>query len=135
MPARQLLNPPFLLLSRHTLLDRLGPPQPDSHFHARPEPVEDRHQAIDGEAAEIRIADTREVGCRDPGAPMSRAHAQAFPIERLDDFGSEDCLELLGIRVLVPEVAENTPAPAHHFRLFAFYRNISFSLILLCCRI
>jgi hypothetical protein len=104
------LVPPVLLPSRHTLRHRFSPPHPDFNFHTRPKAVENRDQATGGEAPEISIADTREVGRRDPGAAMSRAHAQAFPSERLDDFGSEDRLELLGTRVLVPEVAENIPA-------------------------
>ena len=37
-----------------------------------------------------------------------------FPIERLDDFGREDRLELLGVRALVPQIAEHIPASAHH---------------------
>jgi hypothetical protein len=100
------------LLSGHTLLDRFSPAHPDFHFDVRPEPVENRHQAIDGEAAEIGAADTREVGGRNSGAGMSRADAQAFPIERLDDSGGKDRLELPGVRVFVLEVAENIPASA-----------------------
>jgi len=50
-------------------------------------------------------------GCRDPGAAVSRAHAEAFPIEHLDDFGGENRLELLGVRVLVPKVVENISVP------------------------
>jgi hypothetical protein len=59
---------------------------------------------------------------------VRRAHAQVLPIERLDDFDSEDGLELLNIRVLAPKVAEDVSAPAHHFQLFVLHRNISFSL-------
>jgi hypothetical protein len=33
-------------------------------------------------------------------------HGQALPVERLDDFGSEDRLELLDVRILVPQIAE-----------------------------
>jgi len=82
------------LLGGHILRDGFSQLHPDFHFHAQPEPVEDRHQAIDSETPEIRVADTREVGCRNAGAPMSRAHAQAFPIERLDDFGGKDRLDM-----------------------------------------
>ena len=66
------LVPSVLLLSGHTLLDRFSPPHLDFHFHARPEPLQDGHQAIDGETPEISIADTREVGCRNGGAAMSK---------------------------------------------------------------
>jgi hypothetical protein len=56
---------------------------PDFHFHARPEAIGDRNHAIDGEASEIRIADTGEVGCRNPGAGMSRARLAAIRDFRL----------------------------------------------------
>jgi hypothetical protein len=59
------------LLNGHSSLDPFSPPHPDFHFHARPEPVEDRHQSIRGEAPEIRIADTPEVGGCNPGARMT----------------------------------------------------------------
>ena len=37
---------------------------PDLHLHPRPKPVDDRHEAIDGEPPEVRIPDAREVGRR-----------------------------------------------------------------------
>ena len=92
------------MLSAHGVFDWPSAPHPDFHLHARPEPVEDRHQAIDGEPPEVRIADAREVGGRNPCAAVCGAHAQAFPIQRLDDFRREDSFELLGIRVLAPEM-------------------------------
>ncbi len=54
-------------------------------------------------------------------------HAQAVPVECLDDFSGQDCLELFDVRILMLQVAEDTPAPVRHFQLFAFHRNISFN--------
>jgi hypothetical protein len=88
--------------------------------------MNDRHEAIDGQPSEIRVANAREVGRRNAGSVMRSAHSQAFPIERLDDFGGQDRLELLGIRVLVPKAAEQIAASPPCVQLF-FYRNISFS--------
>jgi hypothetical protein len=86
----------------------------------RPEPVEDRDEAIAGEPPQVRIADAREIGRRRSGAAVRGAHSQAFPIERL---------QLFGIGVLMPQIAEYIAASPHHFQLFAFHRNISFNLL------
>jgi len=56
------------------------------------------------------------------------AHGQALSVECLNDFGREDRLELLHVRVLVSQIAEHIPASAHYFQLFGFHRNISFNL-------
>ena len=42
--------------------------------------------------------------------------------------GRKDRLDLLGVRVLVPQIAKNVPAAAHHLEFFLFHRNISFNL-------
>jgi len=108
------------------VFDRFSASHFDLHFHSRPEPVDDRHEAIDGEPPEVRVADAREVGRRNPGAALCAADAQALPVERLDDFRGQDGLELIGIGILVSEVAKNISASPHYFQLFAFHRNISF---------
>jgi hypothetical protein len=63
-----------------------------------------------GEPPEVRIADTREVGRRNARAIMRRAYAHAVLVERIDDFGGQDGLELFSIGVLMPEVAKNISA-------------------------
>src|SRR5260370_36468823 len=73
-------------------------------------------------------ADAREVSRSNPRAGVRRAHRQAFAVERLDDLGSQYGLELLCIRILAPQIAENIPTAARHCQLFAFHRNISFNL-------
>ena len=90
--------------------------------------IKDGHQPIDREPPEIRIADAGEVRRRDSRAVVRRAHGQVLPVERLNNFGGQDGLELFGIGVFMPEVAEHISAPPHHFQLFSFHRNISFSL-------
>src|SRR6058998_339572 len=77
---------------------------PDFHFHPRPEPVDDRHEAVHGEPPQLRMADAGEVcGCN-PGAVVRGPHSQVFAIERLDDLGGQNRLELLRVRVSAPEV-------------------------------
>jgi hypothetical protein len=39
------------------------------------------------------------------------AHGQALSVECLDDFGREDRLELLDVRVLVSQIANTFPLP------------------------
>ena len=60
--------------SRADFLD-LHRPHPNFYIDARPEPVDDGHQAVDGEAIQVRIADAREVGRRDAGWPPPRFRA------------------------------------------------------------
>ena len=69
----------------------------------------------------------REVGRRNPGAAVRCAHAKTVPVKRLDDFSGQDGLELLGICVLVPEVAKNISAAPRYLQLFALDRNITFN--------
>jgi len=116
-----------LELRQRLAIDWFGAPHADFHVDARTGPVDDRHQATDSEPPEVRIADAREIGRRNAGSIVRGAQGKTIPIERLDDFGGEDGLEQLGIRVLVSEIPENIPAPPHHFQLFPFHRNISFS--------
>jgi hypothetical protein len=58
----------------------------------------------------------------------ARAHAEALAVERLNNLCGENCLELVRIRVLAPEVAKQVTTPSHHVHPFPFHRNISFSI-------
>jgi hypothetical protein len=87
-----------------------------------------RHKPIDGKPAEVRITDAREIRRRNAGAGMGCADGQVFPIQRLDDFGRQDRLELLHIRVLVSKIVENISASTLHFQYFGFHYNVSFNL-------
>src|ERR1017187_4070776 len=115
----------FIYLRGRTVPGDFCGPDPDIHLHARPEPVDDRHQAIGSKPRKVRIANTGEVGRRDPCTSLRGAHAETFPIERLDDFCCENGLKLFDIRTLVPEVTESISTSAHHLQLFALHRNIS----------
>jgi hypothetical protein len=95
-------------------------PHSDSHFHTRPEPVDDRHEAIDCEPPEVGIANAREVGRRNPGAAVRCAHAQTVAVERLDDFGGQDGLELSGICFSCPRSRKTFPLPRTTFSFSLF---------------
>jgi hypothetical protein len=115
-------------LDRRLVSHRIGGSHPDLHFYTRAEPIDDRHQAINREAVEVRIADARKIGSRDARTTVRAAHGQVFPVESLDDLGGQDGLELLGVRTLAPQVAKDIAAPPYHLEFFLFHRNISFSL-------
>src|SRR5260370_36598281 len=89
-------------LRRRLILSRFGPAHADLYLHARPQAVDDRYEPINGEAVKVRIADAREVRRRNACAGVRGAHRQPVSIERLDDFGRQDRLELFGIGVLMP---------------------------------
>ena len=96
----------------------------DFHFDARAEAVEDRHQAINGEATEIGVADAREVRRCNARSGVSRAHGQLVSVQRLDDFGGQDALELVDVRVLMAKVAEDVASSPHQFQRFALHGSI-----------
>ena len=43
----------------------------------------------------------------------------------LDDLGRENPLKLLDVRIRLPKIAEDVPAPADDFKPFFLHRNIS----------
>jgi hypothetical protein len=101
--------------------------QLDFHFDSGTEAVDDLHEPVHCETSEIRVANSRKIGSGDSGAPVGGAHAQAFAIKRTNDFGGEQRLELLNVRIFVSEIAKNIPASTYYFQLFVFHRSISFS--------
>ena len=109
----------------HLLRGGISASHLDLDFHARAEPVEDRHKAIDGEPPEVRVTNAREIGRRNARATVCRAHRQVFPIKRLNDFGGQDGLELFSVGVLVPQIAEN---------IRASLTNPGFSLFIAACQ-
>ena len=67
----------------------------DFHLNTRPEAADDRHEAIQSKTA-------RDLHCECARSPPPRCrlamrftHAQLDPVERFDDFGGQDGLELL----------------------------------------
>jgi len=87
--------PHLRFLRPDSLLSGLSTPYPGSHFHARPESVEDRHQAIEREPCKVRIADTREVRRNLLRVPSANAVSQtpqaAEPASMATDGSSKAC--------------------------------------------
>jgi hypothetical protein len=75
-------------------------PHSQSDLDSRTEPVQNSHKPVDGEPPEVRVPDAGEVRRRDAGAAVGGPDGVPFPVERLDDFGGQDGLEPLGIRIL-----------------------------------
>ena len=100
---------------------------PHRDIHSRAKPVNDPHETVYREPAQIRIAHAREISCSYAREAMRLPNTQAIPIERLDNFRGQDCLELFYIRILFTEIPEHVPAAAYHFKLFLFHLNISFN--------
>ena len=108
-------------LRRSLAPDGCRRPHPDIDLYSRPERVDDRHEAIDGKPPEVRVADAREVGRRNPAcACATRTLEKPSESSVLMISAARQRLELLGIRASAPEVAENT-STAHHFQLFGLH--------------
>src|SRR3972149_6734770 len=60
-------------------------PPPALPLPAQSEPVDDRHQSIDREPSEVRIADAREVRRLNPCAAVRGTHAQPLSGEGFGD--------------------------------------------------
>ena len=72
------------LASRISLAALLSPSSPRANrVNARTEAVEHTHQAIDGEAAEIRGANSSEVRSGDPAPASGGNRTQAFTVQGL----------------------------------------------------
>jgi hypothetical protein len=103
------------------------PPHLHRHLDPRPEPIDDPHKAIDRKTVQVRVADTREIRCRNAGPIMRLPNAQALAVERLDNLGGQERLELPDIRIRHIQVSVDVSAPADNFKPFPFHRNISFN--------
>src|ERR1017187_3376533 len=75
----------------------------DRHMHTRPEPADDRHQAVHRETAQVRVADAREIGRRYPSSDLRRTNRQTFTVERLNNLASQNRLELEHVGILRSE--------------------------------
>lgn len=87
----------------------------------RAKPVNDRHQPIHGESAQISIADTAKVGRGNTRQIVRAAYSQALFVERLDDLRGQNGLELSDVGILSSEIAEYVPATPHDFQQFSFH--------------
>lgn len=64
----------------------------DLNLDARAETIDDRNEAVEGEAAQVGVADAGEVGGGNAGLRVGGADGELFPVQHFDDFGCEDGL-------------------------------------------
>lgn len=98
-----------------------GSTDADLDFDARAKAVEDRHQAIHGEAREVRIANSGEVRRGDSGTFVGCADREAVAVEDLDNFSGEDCFELIDVGVWEFEIAEYVAASVSYGQLLILH--------------
>lgn len=97
---------------------------PYRHFHLLSHPGKDRHQSVDGEAAEVRIAYAREVGGGDAGQLLRGPHGQLAVIEHATDLCRKQCTQLLAISVGIAEIAEDVATAPDDVHVVA-HRSLS----------
>ncbi len=90
----------------------------DFYLYMRSEPIEDREEAVEGEAAKVGIADAREIGRGDAGQRMGGTDGQFPPIQHLGDFSGEGSLQLLNVSVCISEIAKDIAAAVNESRFF-----------------
>src|SRR5262245_55226063 len=101
---------------------RFEPVDPDLYLDTRAEVVENRHQSIGRKPRKVAVSDPRKVGRGETGSRLGGPDAQLLPVERLDDFGRQERLQLVDIRILAAQIAENVTAPAYQLQFFPFHR-------------
>jgi hypothetical protein len=94
------------------ILSRFEPPDPDFHLDTRAQVVENGYEPVSRKSTNIGVPDAREVGRGESGSRLRGPNGQLLPIERLDDFGRQNRLQLLDICILTTQIAENVTAPA-----------------------
>lgn len=86
------------------------------------------HQPIQGEPAELGVADAGEIGMTDSGRLLRLPGGPLSLIEYLGDLDCQQALRLAKIGIGITEVAENIPAAAHKFEIIVAHRSSSLSL-------
>src|ERR1035438_7551451 len=99
-----------------------------ANFNARSEAVDDGKQPVQGEAAQVGIADAGEVGGGDSCLSVGCADAETLTVQHFDNLRGEDGLQLSHIRAGMAQVAEDVAAATHDFNLFALHLRNSFNL-------
>src|SRR5208283_4104319 len=79
------------------------------------EPVKDRHQTVDREAADLGLANAGKIRRGNAGQIMGLAHAQFPGIEHFDNAGRQYRSELFKVRIGIVKITENVTASAHNF--------------------
>ena len=62
---------------------------PHAHLDASAKPIDYGHEAIDGEATQVDIANAGKIGCGGAGQLGCGTHGQPLPVEGLDDLRRE----------------------------------------------
>ena len=80
-------------------------------LYPRPQEVDDQHESVDCEAAQVGATNAREIGGGYAGQRLRFADAQTLAIELANDFGGEDRFELLAVRVSKSRSRNTLPLP------------------------
>lgn len=83
----------------------------DLRVDAQVEFTQHVHQTVDCEAAQVAAADARKIRRRDAGPGLSLAHRKSTRVQRLDDFGRQQSLELTRIGLRLAKVGKYMPLP------------------------
>src|SRR3954469_15923939 len=90
-----------------------------------PKGSQDRHQPINGEPAEIGLADAGEIRCHDAGYILGRAHCQIALVKHADNTCSQQRPQLFPVGVRMTEVTKDIAAASDQFGIVC-HRSISF---------
>jgi len=69
------------------------------HVNILIQSVKDNHKSVNGEAVELRLANTRKVGGGDAGQFFGFTYRQYAVVEDADDLGGQQRFQLLNCRV------------------------------------
>jgi hypothetical protein len=115
------------VLSQRSVPRTHGGPDLQFDLNTGAEPIDDPDQTIHSETCQVGIADTREVCSRDPGPSVCSPHRQFVAVQRFDDLGRQQRLELLHVGADQTEVAVNIAAAANQLQRVVLNRSISFN--------
>lgn len=101
----------------------------DAHGNILIKFIEHRHEPVDGEAGEPRLADTREIGSR-KARFVGAANADTPIVQHGNDLRRKDSLELLYLGIGVTKVAKDIAAAVHQFEIVFADCKASFSRLM-----
>src|ERR1043166_2757310 len=108
-------------------MGRLTPPHVDADLHVPIELAQDRDHAIEREALQPGIANTREIGGCESCKLVRAPHADPAIVEHANNSRAKNGLRLKNVRVGMAEIAEDVPAAAYQFEIVFAHCNASFS--------
>ena len=80
-----------------------------------------RRSTVNLPRSALRMREKSAAANRRPA--LRRAHGEVLPVERLDDFGGKDGLELLDVSVLVTKIGKRFPLPRTSLPFIATARS------------